>query len=278
MGSPDHRVASVQRSLAAFVEDLYLAEDFEDAFDVFQSEVNSLGFDGVFYTYIPMAFVESNFVLQPFYKISDNYRLSEVSHNSDSSFHEYEPLVESANDDIAIPIDWWKTLCEACKNADRETNETTDTNESYGTQDCIIIPLLSDSGGLAGASFIRNKNEQFYQLTQGDLATLKLRTHLFHNLIISNTSFKSKFMRPWTDSFSNMQLNYLRGLAAGKKTGEIAAELGTTSGYLEQTMLKLRRKLSGAEDDETPTITRSQILYHAGSMNMLEYDAIEQCG
>ncbi len=75
-----------------------------------------------------------------------------------------------------------------------------------------------------------------------------------------------------------MQLNYLRGLAAGKKTGQIASELGTTSGYLEQIMLKLRRKLSGVEDDETPTISRNQILYYAGLMNMLEYDAMDKCG
>ena len=278
MYSLNHGMASVQRTLSEYVEDLYLAENFEDAFEILRNEVSDLGFDGVLYTYIPIALVESNFTLQPFYQSSDNYHSSDTGLNFDASLANYDPSLTSANDDIVIPVDWWQTLCQACKKTEGFSSETTDIEGSYRIQNGIIFPLLSDSGGMAGASFIRSKNERFNQLTQREVASLKLRANLFHNLVISNTGFKSRFVRPWTDSFSNMQLNYLRGLAAGKKTGQIAAELGTTSGYLEQIMLKLRRKLSGVADDEAPTISRNQILYYAGLMNLLEFDSMEKCG
>lgn len=268
----------MQKTLTEFVEELYCAETFEDAFEILRSEVNELGFDGVLYTYIPIALVESNFVLHPFYEISDNYHLGDADLDFDSSLLNYDPSMQSANDDILISVDWWQTLCKACKKAEGFSSETTGVDGSYRVHNGIIFPLLSDSGGMAGASFISSQGKRTNQLSRKEVTSLKLRAHLFHNLVISNTGFKRRFMRPWTDSFSSMQLNYLRGLAAGKKTGQIAAELGTTSGYLEQIMLKLRRKLSGVEDDETPTISRNQILYYAGLMNMLEYDAMKKCG
>ncbi len=165
MGSPERRMLSVQKSLAEFVEDLYLATDFEDAFQIFHIEVNSLGFDGVLYTYVPMALVESNFTLQPFYKTSDNYRLCETNHKSDSSLLNRDALLNSANDDLAIPVDWWQKLCEAGKKVEGFSSETTEIGGIYGFQENLIIPLLSDSGGMAGASFIRSKKERLNQPT-----------------------------------------------------------------------------------------------------------------
>ena len=52
---------------------------------------------------------------------------------------------------------------------------------------------------------------------------------------------------------------------------QIAADMKKSEGYLEQVLLKIRRKLSGVGKHEPPKINRNQLLYYAGLLNILEH-------
>ena len=129
------------------------------------------------------------------------------------------------------------------------------------------MPLMNDERGVAGASFISRESARYPDLMSDKFQAVALRTEIFHSLVLSKFSYMREFVKPLFSTLSDTQLQYVVGLASGKKTGEIAAELGTSAGYLEQTMLKLRRKLSGVQEFERPTVTRNQILYYAGLLN-----------
>ena len=262
-------------SVCDYVEGLYKAKDFQAAFDVFQEEAILLGFDGALYTYIPKGLVQSQSNVKPYYQVSDGFCPGYLSHYLDARFDRFDPLIKAVSDGIDEPIDWWGDVCEEYKIQDQSSREVLDVSRSYGIQNGITVPLMCDERGVAGASFISGESSLYSQLVSDNLSAIKLRSQLFHSLVLSNTAYIGEFVRPLLSAFSDRQLRYIAGLVAGKKTSEIARDLGTSVGYLDQTMLKLRRKLSGADEFDVPAISRNQILYYAGLFNILEYGGIE---
>jgi hypothetical protein len=173
------------------------------------------------------------------------------------------------------PIDWWGETCEQYKLGDKASREVIDVSRSYGIQNGLTIPLMSGEQGIAGASFISHEGSGYALLLAEKLEALTLRTKMFHSLVASNACYLSEFTKPLVNSFSRTQLRYLSALASGKKTAEIARSMGTSPGYLDQSIIKLRRKLSGTEEQDTPSINRNQLLYYAGLLNILEQDQNE---
>lgn len=265
-------------ALCDFVESLYLTQNFEDAFAVFQNEVFRLGYCGVLYTHIPDLLISSNLGVQPLYKLSEGYCPAFISHYTEARFDKVDPLIRAVAEGISTPIDWWGEICEQFKAESKASREVIEVSRSYGIQNGITIPLSVKGDGIAGASIISHENKKFHQLSGENFRSLELRTQIFHNFVSSNQIHEREFIKPILDKFSGTQRRYLAGLAAGKTTSEIAVELGTTKGYLDQTMLKLRRKLSGVSEVEKPTISRNQLLYHAGLMDLLEFEIADKRG
>jgi hypothetical protein len=50
----------------------------------------------------------------------------------------------------------------------------------------------------------------------------------------------------------------------------MAKEIFRSEKYLEQVMLKIRRKVSGVNQFDKPTINRNQLMYYAGLANLIE--------
>lgn len=89
-------------------------------------------------------------------------------------------------------------------------------------------------------------------------------------LVLENAELINKLITPVFTSLNTLEINFLIGLANGKTHGEIAVELSRSEKYLEQVMLKIRRKVSGVSQDEKPTINRNQLMYYAGLFNFVE--------
>ncbi len=262
----------MQTKLCDYVEALYQAENFDTAFDAFQNEVFNLGFDGVLYTYIPTPVINSNFSVKPVFHVSEGFAPEFRSHYVDAGFDQFDPLIKALVDGVQDPIDWWGQVCESYKQQDDNSRKVIDESRSYGIQNGMTIPLMSDARGIAGASFISNEDKIFNRLRTEQYPLVEIRTRLFHNLVIANRGYRDKFVRPLLNTFNTTQRRYVTGLISGRKTSEIAAELGTSPGYLDQSMIKLRRKLSGVDDFASPTITRNQVMYYAGLMNILDFE------
>ena len=249
---------------------LYQAHDLKSAFKNFENEALSLGFDGTLYTYIPQVLIASNFIVKPRYQVSDGYSPEFLKHYIEAEFERYDPLIQMVVDGVSESIDWWGSLCESYKQKNRFSREVIDMSRTYGIQHGTTIPLMSDTRGVAFASLISRDAAFYLQPMNDKLQVMILKARLFNSLVMSSSDFMKKFVQPVFSTFSDTQLYYVNGLASGKKTTEIAMELGTSAGYLEQTMLKLRRKISGVQEFEAPIVTRNEVLYIAGLLNLRE--------
>lgn len=256
--------------LSDYVELLYSSDNFSRAFQVFESEVQSLGFDGVLYTYIPRMVVDQS--LQPVYQVSGDYSPGYLEHYADARFDLNDPLIKAVNAGETTPVSWWGPVCRKYMGGCGEGKNVIETARQYGINNGVTLPLLSGACGISGASFIsEEKNDLFARLLSEQLEPLTLRTRLFHNMVLANAQFSVEFVKPLMDSLNDTEKQFLIGLAAGLAPSQIAAKLNSTDKYLEQVMLRIRRKLSGVGPDESPAINRNQVLYYAGLMGVLEY-------
>ncbi len=256
--------------LCDFVESLYGSDSFSSAFQLLEKSTNSLGFEGVLYTYIPKAMVDHS--MQPVYQVSDAYSPEYLDHYASARFDRYDPLIRAVSGGEDKPINWWGSTCSRYMDDEKESFEVIATSRNYGINNGVTLPLMSSARGISGASFIsREKNGAFNLLLEERLEQLTLRTRLFHSMVTANAQFSGQFIQPLIKSLSDTEKRFLMGLAVGKSPAQIAAELNRTEKYLEQVMLKIRRKLSGVAQDEAPTLNRNQILYYAGLLNILEF-------
>ena len=256
--------------LCDFVESLYASESFSSAFELLEKSVNSLGFEGVLYTYIPKAMVDHS--IQPVYQVSEEYSPQYLDHYTSARFDRYDPLIRAVAGGESQPITWWGQTCSKYMGKDRESFEVIATSKNYGINNGVTLPLMSSSKGISGASFIScEKDREFNLLLEERLEQLELRTRLFHSMVTANAQFSTRFTQPLMNSLSDTEKRFIFGLAAGNSPARIAAELNRSEKYLEQVMLRIRRKLSGVAPDEAPTLNRNQILYYAGLLNILEF-------
>lgn len=258
-------------SFSTFVEDLYASKTFEEAFDTFEKKAQVLGYESVLYTYIPKVLIESDFAVKPVYKVSHDYSPGFLKHYEDARFDKHDPLIRAVDAGVNEPIDWWGDVCKAFMNGERASNEVIDTSRQYGIKSGLTLPLLSGKSGIAGASFINTEPGNLNGSKNPNVADLVLCTRLFHGLVQSNACYKGEFVKTLIDALSQTEKRFLAGLARGQAPSEIAYDLKTSERYLEQVMLKIRRKFSGVSPTESPTINRNQLLYYAGLLDILEH-------
>jgi hypothetical protein len=108
-------------------------------------------------------------------------------------------------------------------------------------------------------------------LLQDRLPQLQLVTNMYSNLMLANAGYTSKFITPLFESLNSLEIKFLAGLADGKSQADMAKTLCRSEKYLEQVMLKIRRKVSGVSQFDKPTINRNQLMYYAGLANLIEY-------
>ncbi len=256
-----------------FVQDLYTSESFEGAFDTFEKRVQHLGYESTLYTYIPKVLIETDFVVKPVYKVSEDYCPGFIKHYEDARFDKTDPLIRAVVAGVDKPIDWWGDVCKAFTHGESASHEVIETSRQYGIKSGVTIPLMSGKSGIAGASFINTEAGRMHGVTNPHVEELMMSTQLFHGFVQSNACYKGAFVKTLLDAMSQTEKRFLAGLARGQAPSEIAYDLNTTERYLEQVMLKIRRKFSGVGPTETPKINRNQLLYYAGLMDILEHVA-----
>ena len=254
--------------LGDFVESLYRAANFEDAFAVYDKEVKALGFEAVLYTVIPKIVIEQS--LRPVYAVSKDFCPEFLHHYESARFDRHDPLIKAAYGGESQAIDWSGSLIQKYA-TEKESQEVLDTALGYGIRNGLTIPLMADARGISGASFISSEpRSSFQKLLREKQTRLKLRTDLFHSLVLANSPFTDQFAKPVLENLSETEKAYLAHLAAGRSSQQAASELRLSEKYLEQVMLKIRRKLSGVGAHEAPKINRNQVLFYAGSMRFFE--------
>jgi len=264
-------MSSSESNFHSFVSNLYEANSFEQAFGFFESEILKLGFDGVLYTYIPRLLLDNKFSVKPVFHVSEEFSQQYLNHYTEAHFERSDPLVRAVDDGVLVPISWQGDICKQYMSVDSTSAEVFETARNYGINNGITIPLLSNHTGIAGASVISGETKVFDKLMDSRIETLRLYTRLFHNLVISNAPYKSEFVKPLLNSLNDTEMQLLKGLSRGRSPAQLAHDLGKSEGYLEQVLIKLRRKFTGTNADESPLINRNQLLYYAGLLDVLEH-------
>ncbi|MFT6309288.1 MAG: hypothetical protein ACJA0Z_004467 [Halioglobus sp.] len=90
------------------------------------------------------------------------------------------------------------------------------------------------------------------------------------NSVLADSGHIDKSFTPVFTSLNTLEIAFLAGLADGKSLVDMAQELSRSQKYLEQVMLKIRRKVSGVSQFDKPTINRNQLMYHAGLASLVE--------
>lgn len=263
-------MAYTAADLGDYVESLYQAENFEQAFSVFEKHVLKLGFDGVLYTYIPRILLDSNFAREPVYKVSQSYSPPYLKHYFDARFDRHDPLIKAIKNGTMEPIDWWGKVSKSYMDENKDSKTVIAASRDYGIANGITLPLMSEERGISGASFISSDRQLYVKLKAENLDKLALCTKLFHNMVVSSTCYIGHFIKPVLGSLSDTEKRFLLKLAQGKSSQQIAYELCKSEKYLGKVMLRIRRELSGVSVDEMPKINRNQVLYYAGLINLLD--------
>lgn len=266
----------MQEKLHDYVDALLKAASLQAAFSIYQKEVVRLGFDGVLYSIIPKAIMQSNFRVKPVFEVSSDFGGDFMSHYWEAEFYKHDPLIEALQAGIRETLDWNSVLCEQFISLSASTREVMDVARLNGIEQGLTIPLMTDERGVAAATIISRDSHGFSALKRAALADLEMRTSLFHNLVMANPGYSDVFSEPMVGMFNTKQLGYVVGMASGLSTEDIAYSLGTSVGYLEQSMLKLRRKMSGVSEFEPATVNRNQVMYTAGLLNLLRGDVLEE--
>lgn len=254
-----------------YAEALYSTDSFQDAFSLLEQQALNCGFHGVLYTYIPKLLIESNFAVEPVYELSENYAPRYLEHYAEARFDRHDPLIEAVMDGVKDPINWWGNVCGEYMDKNQQSREVISVSKDYGISNGVTVPLMSGELGLAGASFITDESRSFDTILSSELDRLALSTKLFHGLVSMNAGHTGRFARTLLNQLNTTEKKFLIELARGKVPCQIAADMKKTEGYLEQVMLKIRRKLSGVGKHEPPKINRNQLLYYAGLLNILEH-------
>ncbi|ASJ70782.1 autoinducer binding domain-containing protein [Granulosicoccus antarcticus] len=259
--------------LADYAEALYAANDLDSAFRALEKEVHKLGFDDLLYSYIPGAVLEENSPFQPLFQVSSTFSVDLLSYYAEARLDRDDPLIKAIRDGISAPVHWWGSTCKSYTDADARSREVMNVSRDYGLYDGVTLPLLCGPVAIAGASFIsKDKTGSQALLRQHSRSPmLNSMTRMFHNLVSANTGFLCHFTRPVFGSLNELEIQYLAGLASGKSQAEMAGKLNRSEKYLEQVMLKIRRKVSGVGPIDPPTINRNQLLYYAGLANIIAY-------
>lgn len=253
-----------------YVEALYSADSFQEAFSLLEQQAIRCGFHGVLYTYIPKLLLDSNFAVEPVFELSDEYAPRYLDHYAEARFDRNDPLIEAVMDGVKDPIDWWGDVCGEYMKKNHHSREVISVSRDYGISNGVTVPLMSGELGLAGASFITDESRSFDTILSTQLDKLVLSTRIFHGLVSMDAGHTGRFARTLLDQLNTTEKKFLTELAKGKVPCQIAADMKKTEGYLEQVMLKIRRKLSGVGKHEPPKINRNQLLYYAGLLNLLE--------
>lgn len=256
--------------LGLFAEKLFRASCFEDAFRAFEEQVFRLGFEGVLYTFIPRVTLDAKLPERPVYKVSRSYGPEYLSHYAQARFDQHDPIIRAIAGGNLTPLDWWLEIKKGTMTS-AERRVITTARDDYRMINGLTLPLMSDTRGIAGASFVSSEPDRLYEnLKAQSLEELSLCTRMFHGAVNSNACLMAEFLRPLLGGLSRTEKGVLRRLAEGKGLEQIAAELDTTTRYVDRVVRHLREKLSGVGSEEKPRINRNQLAYYVGLLNLID--------
>ncbi len=251
--------------LGDFFYDIYSTDALDERFKIFEKYVQTLGFEGVSYTFMPEFYLKDDYQQAPAFMSSELFPRSFIEQYTDDRFDKNDFTVRRIKSKQLRPMDW-----QMCGRSDElsqeEKNVITTADHEHGIKNAISIPTMSKEVGIAGASIISTvSNTDFQKLKDEKLETLRLCTRFFHDSTQNQSTSRPAriFVLPLLTTLNPKEIYILRYLATGQSLKNISFTTDiVTYNYAKNVLHELRKKFGG--------ISKDKLMYIIGLFNILE--------
>lgn len=243
----------------AFVEALDAAKNMEEMFRALECAANSLGFEGVSFTYIPPVILHNLESTSPVFIKSTSFSDGFISHYDEESLGEHDFVIKRVLESDFQPVHWWQEV--ERRRLTREEKYVVDVaRQDYEIENAISIPTYKRDDGVAGITVTSNERKYYFdKLFDERIDVLKRLSRLFSDRMILNPQYQANFLKPFLANLSYTEKQVIILLGNGEPLKKAAKKLNISYGYACNVMEKLKAKFGN--------VTREQLFYLAGVMN-----------
>ena len=244
-----------------FVEKLYLSDELEKRFRIYEEAVRSLGFEAVTFAFAPNVELTGN-LLTPVFLNSSPYPMGFLQQYNEEKLHMKDFTIRKITHQQLEPMDWREhEHSNSITNDEKRVIQI--ARNDHGIMNGISIPTMNKNIGMAGASVLSlEKDVSFNILKCENLETLVLCTYLFHNHLFAYNKIPHQFILSLLNSLKPVEIKILQYVASGKPFKNITHETGISRGYASNKLDNLRARLGG--------INKDKLLYLLGLLNILD--------
>ena len=245
-----------------FIVKLQAASTLDEAFAVYDKQVQNLGFEGPLYAFAPQLYLQAHLNLTPVFKVSPTRNATFLQHYQAEQFEQHDFTLKHILQGKRGPFDWWTEERKGYLTPD-EKNVIQIARADYGMVNGISMCTMNEEVGVAGASMISSEHERLYEkLLAERLPTLVLCTEVFHAHVMSKPHLQHFFIKPLLDTLSPKEKKLLRFIVEGKPMKSSPLP-DITYRYSDKLMHNIRVKFGG--------ISKGRLIYYIGLMRLMNY-------
>lgn len=245
-----------------FIVALHNTSSLDEAFAVYDRQVQQLGFEGALYAFIPRLYLETDSSFLPVSKISESRNPAFLQHYQEAGFEKHDFSLRSIMQGRMDPIDWWGEECKGILTpVERQVLVT--AREDYGIMHGVSLCTMNEERGVAGASIVSSeKTPQYRKLVDERLQAWQLSTELFHAHVMVDPHLHTFFLSTLLERLTVKEKQLLRFIVEGKpmKSADIP---NLTYKYNDKLLHGIRRKLGG--------LSKGRLIYHLGLLHILDH-------
>ena len=249
-------------NITEFVMQLHTATTLDEAFAIYDKQVQNLGFEGALYAFIPRLQLETQLQLSPLFKISESRNPAFIKHYHEARLEQHDFTLHHVLKGNMTPLDWGTEAKKGTLNA-AENNLLTLAREDYGIRHGISMCTMFDEIGIAGASVVSTEADHIYQrLVDERLNTLRVCIEIFHAHLMLKPHFFYYFLIPLLENLTSKEKKLLRFIAEGRPMKSSGIP-DITYRYSDKLMQNIRAKFGG--------ISKGRLIYYIGLLRLLNY-------
>lgn len=247
-----------------FIVELHQAATLDEAFAAYEKLVQSLGFDGALYTFVPQIYLENKLSITPLFKASDAYSPAFLRHYQDAGFDQHDFTVKRIAQGERQVLDWWLESRKGLLTR-RERKVIVTAREDYGIRNGLSLPLVGGMPGLGGVSCISSEKGDAYQaLLHDKLRDLKHCTQVFHEHVMAQPHLRIYFLAPLLAQLSPKEKRLLQFVLSGLPMKTLPKHMDDVSQkYGEKLVDGIRAKFGG--------INKVRLIYYIAMLHLHDY-------
>lgn len=239
--------------------DMFATKTIDEAFGVYEKEVEELGFYGAGYGIAPELYLKSGLSVRTVFKVSGSRNPKFLKHYQDENFEKDDFTVKRLRNGKMDVMDWWHFERQGKLN-DAERHVITVAREEYGVQNGITIPLMNNSYGIAAASVLcKEKGDKYTSLLKENYQSLIVCTQAFHKHVMTTSRMHHHFLSSVLNRLTEKEKYVIRHLVSGRAMKQIDK---VTPAYAAKLVRVLKEKLGISKTQE--------LIYYVGVLKLLD--------